>query len=1012
MPVYRLITLGGLALLDEDGHPISALGPRNLALLAYLALATKPMSRDHVAELFWGDRDEDRARHSMREALSKLRQLFGPESIPQRSNSVMLSASVPLSVDARALAAASTAGDAKKVVRLYAGPFLDGVHVVGARSFEDWSDAERSMYESRFIVACIPECRRLREAGAWTECAELARRWLGAAPLDPKPALELLHALAAPGTPDALRVARREYRQIAERIAADFELAPHPTVTAAADMIAQRISTSSDSGPNHAGAISAPSVEERRTESVAESIAESAVESHPATLPAPANTSAFVIRGTTRRRLGRIVVVSGAVASLLALIVATSPVLRGQLRNLRHLGRLSTTDNGALAIVPFDVVGQPGDAWLATGLPRLLGATLSREHIVSVVEQARLRDVLPIRDTGHAPSSTDALAAARRLGAKWLLTGSITVGGGRYWLDASLSDARNGLRARRVTRVDTGLDAVIAQTTARLIASIDAPDGGAQFAELEPNTVTGYRLYIRALQLRAQMRSAEATAALDEAIATDSGFVDAVIERRYMLAGPFTAAAIDSARALDAAYAKSRSRATEFERLYFDAYLALHSGDHARAEALGRTLLARYPNDPRAYFRAIDILSMHGRFAAASEVAEHAIALDSAGHTAGSDECRVCVGYRAVSEMARITGDFTRAESAARRATVFRPEDPDAWAQLGAVLSAQDRYADAVSAARRSGALAPTDPDFAMDVIRRLIEARQYTDADSALRVWRSTNDPRFALNAADMHALLLREHGQFSAAARVLDDALMRHPADSSWLLLVQGENRAHIGDTAGAKRSFAAAAPPEPLRHVADLASRYPADWARTFTWPRTLLADALWQAGNRDTLRLAILADSIQAIGARSYYARDWRLYHHVRGLIAMAGERWSEAESEFGKARWGRSGWTRTLVELAHVRLAQGRAGDALATLRDAYTAQLSAMGRYVPRSELDFQMARAFVAAGMLDSARVYAAYASSAWRNADPSVRRQLTELPTSVTQSTSNWRTAGTTTR
>jgi len=37
MPVYRLVTLGGLVLLDEDGRAGSSLGPRNLALLAYLA---------------------------------------------------------------------------------------------------------------------------------------------------------------------------------------------------------------------------------------------------------------------------------------------------------------------------------------------------------------------------------------------------------------------------------------------------------------------------------------------------------------------------------------------------------------------------------------------------------------------------------------------------------------------------------------------------------------------------------------------------------------------------------------------------------------------------------------------------------------------------------------------------------------------------------------------------------------------------------------------------------------
>src|SRR5437764_10387824 len=125
MQEFRLITLGGLALLDADGRPITRLGPRNLALLAYLALATKPLSRDHVAELFWGDRDESRARHSMREALSKLRQLLGPDSIARRSDLVALAPSVPLAVHASALAAAARAGDSARVTALYRGPFLN-----------------------------------------------------------------------------------------------------------------------------------------------------------------------------------------------------------------------------------------------------------------------------------------------------------------------------------------------------------------------------------------------------------------------------------------------------------------------------------------------------------------------------------------------------------------------------------------------------------------------------------------------------------------------------------------------------------------------------------------------------------------------------------------------------------------------------------------------------------------------------------------------------------------------
>ena len=994
MPVYRLVTLGGLVLLDEDGRAVSSLGPRNLALLAYLALATKPLSRDHIAELFWGDRDEDRARHSMREALSKLRQILGPDAIPQRSSSVALSASVPLSVDARSFIAASIAGDTRKVAELYAGPFLDGVHVGGSRTFEDWSDAERSMYEARFIAACVAECARLRESGSWTGCAELARRWLAAAPLEAKPAIELLHALAAPGTLDAQRLAMQEYHRIVERLAADYDLTPHPSIVSTADEIARMTVVSRTEESKFAEPPFAPSLERvpdpdrdsRELPTSAEST-EPSLDPHPATFLSTVDAPP-VGRWVRRKQLSRVVAASVAAVGLVALIVL---LVRAP------SDRPAVTGGDALAMVPFDVVGSSGDSWLAAALPRLLGAAIAREHVVNVLDETRVRDALPVSDTSRAPSSADALAAARRLGARWLLTGSVAVGGGRYWLDVSIRDVRNGDRTQRVTGADTALDAVIAQATARVITSIDAPDGGAQFVELEPNTVASYRLYIRALQLRAQMRSSEEAAALDQAIAIDSGFVDAVIERRYMLAAPFTTAAIDSARALDAAYSRGRSRATEFERLYFDAYLALHSGEHARAEALGRMLLARYPRDPRAYFRAIDIFSLHGRFDEASRIAVRAIALDSAGHTAGSDECRVCVGYRAVSEMARITGDFPRAESAARHAIAFRPDDPAAWAQLAAALAAQNRYEDALAAARKAGALAPTDPDFAMDAIRRLIEDRRYAETDSALRVFQSTNDPRFAADAAEVHALLLREHGQFSAAARVLDNALTQFPDDSVWLLLIQGENRAHIGDIAGIRRAFAAAVPPAPHALGSGPASLYPADWARTFTWPRTLMADALWQAGDRDTVRMSILADSIQAIGVRSYYARDWRLYHHVRGLIAMTGKRWAEAELEFSKARWGRSGWPRTLVELARAQYAQGHYAAAIATLRDAYTVQLAAMGLYVPRSELDFEMARTFAASGALDSARVYTARVNNAWRSADRGVRRRLTELPVNV---------------
>jgi hypothetical protein len=82
-----------------------------------------------------------------------------------------------------------------------------------------------------------------------------------------------------------------------------------------------------------------------------------------------------------------------------------------------------------------------------------------------------------------------------------------------------------------------------------------------------------------------------------------------------------------------------------------------------------------------------------------------------------------------------------------------------------------------------------------------------------------------------------------------------------------------------------------------------------------------------------------------------------------------------------------------VELVRAQLAQGEAVAAVATLRDAHAGPIGAMGLYEPRSDIDYWMARAFAAAAMPDSARVYVGYVRRAWAAADLASRRRLTEL-------------------
>ena len=134
---HRLITLGRLTLLGPDGAEDASLGTRRrkLAVLAYLALRGRPATRDHLAALFWGGKDDARAKNSLSDAISHLRRVLGRETIVTRSEEVVFVANDALSVDALELRDAVDAGDWARASALYSGPFLDGVHVDDACDF-------------------------------------------------------------------------------------------------------------------------------------------------------------------------------------------------------------------------------------------------------------------------------------------------------------------------------------------------------------------------------------------------------------------------------------------------------------------------------------------------------------------------------------------------------------------------------------------------------------------------------------------------------------------------------------------------------------------------------------------------------------------------------------------------------------------------------------------------------------------------------------------------------------
>ncbi len=147
-PQMQVRLFGRLAVTADDGKPVKIAGKKHQALFAYLAVnAGKAQPRERLAELLWGDRFDEQARQSLRQAISKLRKDLSDteeELLLTDGDDITLNSDVIL-VDAikfEQLAATESSGALEEAATLYRGAFLDGFNIK-EKGFEDWIRSER-----------------------------------------------------------------------------------------------------------------------------------------------------------------------------------------------------------------------------------------------------------------------------------------------------------------------------------------------------------------------------------------------------------------------------------------------------------------------------------------------------------------------------------------------------------------------------------------------------------------------------------------------------------------------------------------------------------------------------------------------------------------------------------------------------------------------------------------------------------------------------------------------------
>src|SRR5438105_4136602 len=124
--------LGPFQVSDSEGRQVVLSTRKAEALLAVLAMASRGgVPRDRILNLFWGERAEAQARHSLSQTLTSLRQAFGKDAIAVDRNAIGL-LTEHLDVDLREFLRAAQSddpADLQRAATLYRGPLLDGLAI-------------------------------------------------------------------------------------------------------------------------------------------------------------------------------------------------------------------------------------------------------------------------------------------------------------------------------------------------------------------------------------------------------------------------------------------------------------------------------------------------------------------------------------------------------------------------------------------------------------------------------------------------------------------------------------------------------------------------------------------------------------------------------------------------------------------------------------------------------------------------------------------------------------------
>lgn len=194
---FRLKTLGELRLEGPNGD-VRELRRRERALLARIArCAPAPIRRAELTALLWGERNDARAKHALRQALFALRRVLG-DALEVGTEIVRLRPGA-VELDVSALEAELRAGRAAAAFDLWRGAFLEGVEEDADDTFRSWIESERAVVR-RLLESALEILQAAAQIdGTWDNVVPRTHRLAAAYPWDEEAQRRLVETLRDAG---------------------------------------------------------------------------------------------------------------------------------------------------------------------------------------------------------------------------------------------------------------------------------------------------------------------------------------------------------------------------------------------------------------------------------------------------------------------------------------------------------------------------------------------------------------------------------------------------------------------------------------------------------------------------------------------------------------------------------------------------------------------------------------------------------------------------------------------